>query len=146
MLFINIFWIKRNRLKGGCFHAALAIACGCFQLSIYQVTGSDTILIDFFTGGKGRLIEISLFRNCIRCSRKIRCIMNQNALIRSQLDSILEIYGKFAAVNGNIVIQIIIPSVTTIQAVSVYRIVCGINCTSCILHTASQFIFQNNMR
>ena len=63
MLFINIFWIKRNRLKGGCFHAALAIACGCFQLSIYQVTGSDTILIDFFTGGKGRLIEIGLFWN-----------------------------------------------------------------------------------
>ena len=72
--------------------------------------------------------------------------MNQNALIRSQLDSILEIYGKFATINSNIFIQIIIPSVTAIRAVSIYRIVCGINCTLCILHTASQFIFQNDMR
>ena len=101
MLFINIFWIKRNRLKGGCFHATLAVACGCLQLSIYQVTSSDTILIDFFTGGKGRLVEISLFWNFFICCQIwiIRCIANLNALTRLQLYIFWQLDGKLAAIH-----------------------------------------------
>ena len=144
-MFINIFWIKRNRLKGGCFHTTEAIACGCLQLSIYQVTGSDTILIDFFTGGKCNLVEISLFRNCVCCSRKIRCITNLNALTRCKLDSIAKLHGELAAVNGNILVQIILPSLSAVQTVAVHWVVLGIDCTDCILHSASQFVFQNDV-
>ena len=152
MLFINIFWIKRNRLKGGCFHAALAIACGCFQLSIYQVTGSDTILIDFFTGGKGRLVEIGFVRNFfISCQIWIICcIANLNALTRLQLHSIWQLDGKLAAIHRYTTVQIV-PSFSAICAVSIKRFSrCSYFhidfCILCILHAAAQFIFQNNIR
>ena len=71
--------------------------------------------------------------------------MNQNALIWSQLDSIAKLHGKLAAVNGNILVQIILPSLSAVQTVAVHWVVLGIDCTDCILHSASQFVFQNDV-